>query len=97
MRPCPSVIDKAKVICYTPIDGCHSYTGNTKQIASGKILDPAAGLVIGQYQSDSSFYLLGCDVHWNVKSDTWHATLEDALSQAEFEHEGTRQTWRDCE
>ncbi len=26
-------------------------------------------------------------------TDTWHATLEEALEQAEFEYEGVSKTW----
>jgi len=37
--------------------------------------------------------LFGCDAEWNSLCDTWHETLEDAKEQAEFEYEGTSNTW----
>jgi hypothetical protein len=30
-------------------------------------------------------YLFHCDADWNTVTDTYHDTLEQALSQAEFE------------
>jgi hypothetical protein len=93
MRPCPQFLDKAQVICSTPIDERNRHTGNTRQIVNGELLGPVAGLAICQYEGESAYYLFGCDEQWKVQSDTCHATLEEALDQAEFEYEGTRQTW----
>ncbi len=93
MRPIPDTVGGAKVICYTPIDTRHRHTGNTKQIVGGVLLGPAKGLAICQYDGESAFYLFGCDEEWNSLSDTWHETLEDAKEQAEFEYEGTKETW----
>jgi hypothetical protein len=93
MRPVPSTIGGATVVCYTPIDSRHRHTGNTKQIVGGVVLGPASGLAICQFSGDSAFYLFGCDREWNSLSDTWHETLEDAKEQAEFEYEGTNSTW----
>jgi hypothetical protein len=38
-------------------------------------------------------YLLYVDDSGEVVTDTWHASLEDALHQAAFEYEGL--TWAD--
>ncbi len=93
MRPIPDTVGGATVICYTPIDARHRHTGNTKQIVGGVLLGPAKGLAVCQYEGESAFYLFGCDEEWNSLSDTWHETLEDAKEQAEFEYEGTKETW----
>lgn len=93
MRPCPSHVGGAAVICYTTIDKRHRFTGNTQQLVGGVALGPAAGLAICQYEGEAFFYLFGCDEHWNSRSDTWHESLEDAKDQAEFEYQGTFTTW----
>lgn len=97
MRAAPSTVGGATVVCYTPIDLRHRHTGNTKQIVGGVVLRPASGLVICQYNGDTAFYLFGCDAEWNCKSDTLHESLEDAKEQAEFEYEGTMNTWSGAE
>jgi hypothetical protein len=89
----PSQIGGAKVICYTPIDHRHKFTGSCKQIVVGKLMGPMAGLAICQYDKEDAFYLFGCNSDWNSQTDTWHQTLEEAKNQAEFEYEGTLNTW----
>lgn len=93
MRPVPAIVGGARVVCYTPIDSRHRLTGNAKQIVGGALVGPASGLAICQYEGDTAYYLFGCDAEWNSLSDTWHETLEDAKEQAEFEYEGTSNTW----
>jgi len=97
MRPAPSTVGGARVICYTPIDSRHRHTGNTKQVVGGVLLGPASGLAICQYDGEGACYLFGCDENWNCLSDTLHDTLEDAKDQAEFEYEGTTATWIEAE
>jgi hypothetical protein len=92
-QPIPRTVGGAKVVCYTPVDSRHRYTGNTRQIANGIVLGSAAGLAICQYEGEESLYLFSCDDAWNTLSDTWHETLEGAKDQAEFEYEGTMHTW----
>ena len=93
MDQCPSTVGGARVVCWTPIDSRHRHSGNTKQITGGVLLGPANGLAICQYEGEEAFYLFGCDAQWNSVSDTWHECLEDAKSQAEYEYEGTMNTW----
>ncbi len=97
MRPAPPTVSGAIVVCYTSIDSRHRHTGNTKQIVGGVVLGPASGLAICQYEGDTAYYLFGCDAEWNSLTDTWHETLEDAKEQAEFEYEGTSNTWSTLE
>jgi hypothetical protein len=94
MRPAPDVVDGARVFRWTSIDERHRPTGNCRHIVvSGEVRGPAAGLAICQHDGEACFYLFGCDAEWSVVTDTWHATLEEALSQAEFEYEGVARTW----
>lgn len=94
MKQCPSEISGAQVLLYTPIDGRHTHTGNTRQIVNGAVLGAASGLAICQYPGDQEVYLFGCDAHWASQSDTWHQCVADAKDQAEFEYAGTAATWQ---
>ena len=75
------------------IDERHQPTGNCKQIVDGQLRGPAAGLAICRYDGEEAYYLFGCDEQWNPVTDTWHATLEEALGQAEYEYQGVESTW----
>ncbi|MGA2167616.1 MAG: hypothetical protein ABSG62_05350 [Terracidiphilus sp.] len=49
-------------------------------------------LVVAQYPGDSGYYLLHlCED--GQGTDTWHATLDDALHQAEYEFEVKPEDW----
>ena len=93
MRPCPSIIDGARVICYTPIDRKHKKTGQTIHRSGEREIEDAKGLAICQYDGDGAYYLFGCDENWECQSDTCHQTLLDAKEQAEFEYVGTAHSW----
>jgi hypothetical protein len=90
----PADINGARVVLFTAIDERHRHTGNCRQIVRGQLQGPAAGLAICQYDGDDAFYLFGCDADWNVVTDTWHQTVEEAKQQAEFEYEGVSDTWQ---
>ena len=84
------------MICYSPIDERHRFTGACKQIVAGQLMGAMAGLAICQYEGEDAFFLFGCDQEWNSLTDTWHQTLDDAKHQAEFEYEGVSNTWIDA-
>jgi hypothetical protein len=90
----PSKIDNASPLLFTAIDGRHKPTGACRHTVEGELSGSAAGLAICQYDTGEGFYLFYCDRDWNVITDTWHETLEDAKAQAEFEYEGAGATWR---
>ena len=92
--PPPNPLNGALVICYTPLDQRHRQTGSCSQIRNGAVAGPASGLAICQYPDESGYFLFGCDADWDVLSDTWHQTLEDAKHQAEFEYTGVSCTWQ---
>jgi len=93
MRPCPPIIDEARVVCYTSLDARHRKTRNTVHHAGGNEIEDPKGLAVCQYEGEDAFYLFGCNEDWKSQSDTWHETLDDAKEQAEFEYAGTSQTW----
>jgi hypothetical protein len=96
MKPCPSLVGGARVICYSPIDKRHRFTGACKQIVAGQLMGAMAGLAICQYDGEDAFYLFGCDAEWQTITDGWHQTLDEAKRQAEFEYEGISKTWIDA-
>ncbi len=49
------------MICYSPIDERHRFTGACKQIVAGQLMGAMAGLAICQYEGEDAFFLLGCD------------------------------------
>ena len=93
MRPCPSIVGGARVVCYTPIDARHVKTEKTVHLDAGQQIEDPKGLAICQYDGDDAYYLFGCNEEWESQSDTWHETLDDAKCQAEFEYAGTSLTW----
>ena len=97
MRPIPRTINDANVVCFTPIDRRHRPTGACRHTVDGVPQPPFAALAVCRYGDDGGYYLLYCDEEWNAVTDTWHATVEDAIAQAEFEFEGTSATWEQRE
>ena len=93
MRPCPSIVGGARVVCYTPIDQRHVKTGNTVHLTGRDETEGPRGLAICQYDDEDGYYLFSCDQEWQSLSDTWHQALDDAKDQAEFEYKGTSQSW----
>jgi hypothetical protein len=86
-------LDGAGVVRFARIDGRVRPTGGCRHRVAGSLVGPASGLAIGRYEGESSCYLFDCDPDWNVLTDTWHATAEDAMAQAEFEYAGVAATW----
>jgi hypothetical protein len=56
------------------------------------LFGPAADLAVCGRPGEGSS-LFGCDGNGRPVTDTWH-TAEEAMRQAEFEHEGVSATWR---
>jgi hypothetical protein len=90
----PAVLDGGHVVCFARITRDVRRTGATVHTRDGEAVASFAGLVITQESSGGSCYLLYCDKQWRPLTDTWHASLEDAREQAEFEYEGVGQRWQ---
>jgi hypothetical protein len=92
--PAPTQIGGAKVVLFTPIDERHRYTGNCRQVVAGVVQGQCAGIAIGQYDGEEGVYLFGCDEDWLSITDTRHQSIDEAMSQAEFEYNGVAATWQ---
>jgi hypothetical protein len=92
-KPAPTLIGGLKVICYTPIDGRHRFTAQTRQVVGDQLMGSMSGLAICRSDEGKGFYLFGCDADWSSVTDTWHQSLDEAKNQAEWEYEGVNQTW----
>lgn len=44
-------------------------------------------------EPEGGLYRFGCGAEWQGITDTWHETLDDALDQADYEHEGRALRW----
>lgn len=95
MKQPPTVIDRARVVAWTPVDERHRPTGSTRHYRDGLSQPVPAGLAIATYD-DKEFYLFYCDEDWTTLNDTLHDSVAQAKRQAESEFEGTLGTWRDC-
>lgn len=90
----PDQIEGAQLICFTVLDERHVPTGETRHSVDGELIANFSRLAICQYPGmEGEFYLFYCDGDWNVLTDTCHQSLDDAKSQAAFEHEGMADTW----
>jgi len=94
MIPPPSEIDGARVIATAVVDGNVRATGVTVHRGPDGVIPPASALAI--VESETSFYLLYCDREWQVLTDTWHVSVNEAKAQAEFEYAGISEAWKDA-
>ena len=67
--------------------------GQWRNFLPPKILGPFAALAICKHIDDSGYCLFYCDENWNVQSDGWYESIEEAKDQAEFEYEGVSACW----
>jgi hypothetical protein len=88
----PDFIGNARVICYAVVNLCLP-TGNSRNFEHRKLLGPAYGLALCEYQPGDGYYLFYCDSHWVEFTDGWHETIDDAMDQAEFEYTGITNNW----
>ena len=71
------------------------HTGNTRHILHGaESRDLAAEIVAVQIEpTDEGVLLLYLDARGRCLTDTWHASIDDAKSQAHFEFDITEGDW----
>src|SRR6185312_8227040 len=93
MIPAPRIIGGYKVVVYSTIDSRLRPSGCCKHTVAGVVQGPAKGLAICEPKPDEGAFLFGCDGHWNVQTDSWFDSIEDAMYQAEIEYTGVRRTW----
>lgn len=91
--PVPSRIGNADVIMWAIISDELRTTGSTKHLIGGQLEAEFTALAICRYPNENGCYLFYCNSDWEAVTDTFHARLEDALEQAEFEYEGIGTSW----
>jgi hypothetical protein len=94
MGPAPSELDGAKVIATAVVTDAVRPTGGTIHRGPGGVIPPADALAI--VMSEAAIYLFYCDSEWEVLTDTWHSSVDNAKAQAEFEYEGISKLWKDA-
>jgi hypothetical protein len=68
-------------------------TGKTKHYSDQNQLPMPFSLEIVQYYDDDGYYLFYIDINGQVQTDTYHDSLQGAISQAEWEFELTDDAW----
>ena len=94
MRPAPPELDGAKVIATAVVTDAVRPTGGTIHRGPDGVIPPARALAI--VMSEAAIYLFYCDSEWEVLTDTWHSSVDNAKAQAEFEYEGISKLWKDA-
>jgi hypothetical protein len=80
----PETLDGAHVLKSVDVSAAVR-TFRTRHTVNGQEIEIIDALAIARYETDPGFYLFYCDDDWRVLTDTYHETMESALSQAEFE------------
>ena len=94
MNPVPSELDGSKVIASAVVDAAVRHTGATVHRGPDGVIPPASALAI--VQGEAGVYLFYCDREWQVLAYTWHSSVSDAKTQAEFEYAGVSNKWKDA-
>ena len=68
-------------------------TRKTKHYEGSKELQQPYKLQIVQYEQDTGFYLFYLDYGDELITDTYHMSVEDAMAQAEWEYNVTKDEW----
>ena len=92
----PTIVGSLPVVRFTRLDARHRPTGAGSHDAH--LVGPsvtAYGLVICRATDPAGYFLFTCQDDWYPMYDTWHATIDEALRQAEFEYEGSISTWEE--
>ena len=92
--PPPMEIGGAEVLCFAAFATWQRQTGLCHHIVPENVELLVAGLAICQYPDDPGYYLFRCDSDWQSITDTYHESIEEAKSQAEFEYVGIAAKWQ---
>jgi hypothetical protein len=84
----PRELDGARVIKYAEVTADVKPTDATRHIVGGALAGSFPALALARYTGEEGHYLFYLGDDGSVVTDTWHASLEDALTQAALEYEG---------
>lgn len=82
-----------RVLKQVMLAGVFQPTGNTRHYVFGELVTTFYELRI--VDLNGNIYLYYCDETGAEVSDTWHASVEDAMRQAEFEFKVRPGDWQD--
>jgi len=88
----PTELDGARVLFAAILGPGVRPTGRTRHIAVGEPIEAVECLLICE-EPNNGLFVYYCDAQWRVLADTWHASVADAMAQAEFEFAGVRDHW----
>jgi len=74
----------------------HHATGKTRHYHGEAALPQPSELLIAQYAGDPGFYLLYFDASGNELTDTYDDSIDEAMTQADFEFEVKPSHWQDA-
>ena len=94
MDPAPSELDGAKVLATAVVDETVRPTGATIHRGPDGVIPPASALAI--VMGEAGVYLFYCDREWQVLTDMWHSSVNNAKAQAEFEYDGISTLWKNA-
>jgi hypothetical protein len=83
---------KGMLLARVTLQGHHSI-GNARHSVAGEPMPRPEELQIVRSEGESAYYLLYCGRDGQPMTDTFHLSLEDAFSQAEFEYAVKRDEW----
>lgn len=90
----PTIVGALPVVLYTRIDERHRPTIDCRHILrSSGISGPAWGVAICKSNDIVGYSVFRCEDDWYPIDDSWHATLEGAVRQAELEYHGLADSW----
>lgn len=93
MNP-PIKLDHADLIAFLVLNEKNHRTGFAQHFVNGNFAMDFNALAICKYEGSPGFYLFYCDNNWNVITDTYHATVEEAIEQTESEYSNTKGEWK---
>ena len=82
-----------QVIRRVSLGSQHPPTRNTTHLIGEEVAEPAASLQIVKHPGDRGYYLLYFDENGREFTDTYHDTLQGAMSQAEWEYRVRPEEW----
>jgi hypothetical protein len=74
----------------------HAPTGKTRHYLGAMLAPVPVELRIIKYPEDSGYYLFYCDNSGKEFTDTYHDTVDEAKSQAEWEFNVKPEEWEFC-
>lgn len=87
------MVNEPRVLYRVKLGPQHTPTGNTRHIVRGEPMEAPTQLRISQFPGEKQVYLYYCDDTGFELNDTFHDTVERAMSQAEFEFRVRPDEW----